>query len=510
MLENIEKQKHGGMFNISSDKEIRGELTLDGPRSSLQLWDRQYDHLHDMQSNFIKGVLNDLTKVSLLDCIKTGGVGIINKENDRISFRNLFPHYVLLGDEHISPQDKLIIGVKFVIDDANQLFHEKEIFGQVINPVPLFEHIVRCENDFFKKHKLPYKQGKIEVGPIPPQIYYYTGKEEIFSADTVLGKISAFHSPTFRSTGGSDGIEVKNKIFVELGFCNAITFKEAMDRTFRVFKFLELIIGRPQNNLELWISKKGEEKKLTEFRVYESMSPKRGRSENEREVHPTDILINVAGYPNEFSQILADWLERDDLWRNSRNRFFGNFYKHRDWDVDRLIAAANMFDILPGNAVPRKVELEENIKHVRDCCIMKFKSLPRSPERDRALGDLGRIGSVNLKKKIHHRAKLLIDKIGDKLPYLLKATDEAVNCRNLYVHGTSPLSGIDYDKESHILFFLTDTLEFVFAASDLIDAGWDIEKWCKDGGKRSHPFGQYLADYESNISKLISLFESSK
>ena len=122
----------------------------------------------------------------------------------------------------------------------------------------------------------------------------------------------------------------------------------------------------------------------------------------------------------------------------------------------------------------------------------------------------GWIGGVTLKKKIRHRAKVLIDRIGDKLPDLLRATDEAVNCRNLFVHGTPPSSGIDYSKETKILFFLTDTLEFVFAASDLIESGWDIEEWWKDGGKRSHPFGQYLSDYESKISKLMALLNSSK
>ena len=341
MLEIIEKQKQGGMFIICPDKEIHGELTLDGPRTSLHLWDRQNDLFHGIQSNFLLGVLNDLTKVSLLDCITVGGPGIINKGNEKICFRNLFPHYALLGDEHLSPKDKSIIKVEFVIDDAKLLFYEKDVFGTVTaDATPLFEHIVQCENDYFKKNNLPYKQDKIKTGPIPPQIFYYTGKEDIFSANTVLGRISAFHSPTFRSTGGSDGIEVKNKIFVELEFCNPIIFEEAMDRTFKVFKFLELIVGCPQNLLELWISKDGKEKILTKLRVYHSMAPKHERSENEIRIHPRDVLIDGVRRPKEFSQVLADWLERDESWRASRIRFFGNKLDSREFLNKPLIVAA--------------------------------------------------------------------------------------------------------------------------------------------------------------------------
>jgi hypothetical protein len=51
--------------------------------------------------------------------------------------------------------------------------------------------------------------------------------------------------------------------------------------------------------------------------------------------------------------------------------------------------------------------------------------------------------------------------------------DEAVNCRNHYVHG----SRAKIDDQEHFFEtvpFFTDTLEFVFAASDLIEAGWNI------------------------------------
>ncbi len=503
MMENIEKQKYEGIFTIDPDREIHGELTLDGSRSSLYLWDKDFFHSYGNQNRIIKGVLNNLTKVSLINCITTLSSGQRGTNHEEIHYAKFFPHYVLFGDQHISPHDKSITEVNFVIDDATVLFNDYDAFGQIFDATPLIEQVVQYHTDYLTQHNIPHNA---EIGP-HPEIFYYTGKVEIFSTDTVLGRISAFHNPKYMFNVSPDGIEVKNTIFLKLRFCNTVTFMDAIYKTSRVLNFLELIVGCPQN-IELWISKKGEEERSVNIRVYDSMSPKYERSENENRVHPADVLIDAVRNPIEFSRVLADWLIRDDIWHDSRSIFFANFSKQRFYDGDRLIVAANMFDILPDSAVPAEVELPENIKCALDSCRKIFKNLPSSPERDSALNALGRIGAVTLRRKIRHRAQLLIDMVGDRLPELLKATDEAVNCRNHYVHG-SP-SRIDYSKESHISTFLTETLEFVFAASDLIDAGWDIRDWCAGSRRISHPFGQYLETYKSDISKLISLLQSPK
>jgi hypothetical protein len=53
--------------------------------------------------------------------------------------------------------------------------------------------------------------------------------------------------------------------------------------------------------------------------------------------------------------------------------------------------------------------------------------------------------------------------------------------------------------------FFTDTLEFVFAASDLIEVGWKIEPWLQKGTTMSHPFGTYCAHYRYNLQALKAL-----
>src|SRR6185437_16355088 len=53
-------------------REILGELTLSGPNTSLFLHDK--DEFSTIPDQGIKGVLHDLTKVSLIRCILMSGL----------------------------------------------------------------------------------------------------------------------------------------------------------------------------------------------------------------------------------------------------------------------------------------------------------------------------------------------------------------------------------------------------------------------------------------------------
>jgi len=53
--------------------------------------------------------------------------------------------------------------------------------------------------------------------------------------------------------------------------------------------------------------------------------------------------------------------------------------------------------------------------------------------------------------------------------------------------------------------FFSDTLEFVFATSDLIEAGWDMKVWIARGTTMSHPFGSYWASYSDRLRALKAL-----
>ena len=489
----LDQSRHVGIFSVAPDREVNGTLSLDGPNTSLYVWDENSFNVDRSEGKIITGILDKRTKVSLIDCL-VYGPGSYGRQGDISYFYNIFPHYVIFGDQHISYTDKKISDVRFVLDDATTLFHDYDAFDFASDARSIVQQIVASEN----------MDREIVIGD-HPLVAYYTGKKEIFSSDTVLGIISASHAPSYTIGGDSEGIKIDNTIYIHIKFGEAINFMDVVDRFWKVQRFFGLIVGRAPN-LVKFIIETGTDEKPRPLDVYSSMYPKYQRAADRPDWR--DILMDAVRDPNGFSDLLAAWLERHDTWRGARGRFFQSFEKQflekqRTYDIDRLISAANMFDIMPKTAFPEPEGLPRDLDDAKDKAKQIFKELPQSADRDSVLDALGRVGSLKLKRKIASRCSCLLSKIGERLPELLLVTDEAVNCRNHYVHGS--VSRIDYNQEPDIRVFLTNTLEFVFAASDLIEAGWDIEAWCETGGHRHHPFGAYMDGYSRGLEELKSL-----
>lgn len=492
-MNEFDKSKYAGNFKVFPEREIPGNLSLDGLHSLLHVWERRdisIEKFRELTESTFTGTLDNSKKVSLLNCRVHGTTFHPCQDGTRYHL-DISPQYVVFGDQHISDTDETIIKSYFVIDDAPVLFHDNEAFGSVIKSRSTMQHIVETE----ESHR------DIRMGE-HPIVAYYTGKREIFSSDTVLGRVSARHNLTY-NMGGPNGVKMDNKISICVEFEKGITFKEVVSRNWKVLRFFELIVGRPPNLLEFKILTETQQETPRYLDVYDCGFPKYQRN---RKFHFTDTLINAVRNPTEFSRVLAAWLERDDSWRDARIRFSCSLREENSYDVDRLIRDANMFDVLPETTFPIPPELPQDLFDARERAKKMFGDLPPSPERDSVLGALGRVGKWTLKRKIRHRSQFLLSRIGEQLPELSIVSDEAVNCRNHYVHGSD--SRIDYNEEFGIRCFLTDTLEFIFAASDLIEAGWDIKSWCQKGGLLNHPFRQYLHSYSEDLQKFKSLLSS--
>jgi hypothetical protein len=128
-----------------------------------------------------------------------------------------------------------------------------------------------------------------------------------------------------------------------------------------------------------------------------------------------------------------------------------------------------------------------------------FDILP-SPKRFKAARKVGRSGKNKLMQKIQHR---ITDPIGKQFPELTTVTDEAVRCRDYYVHGGKPR--FDYNESFYAVTFFIDTLEFVFATSDLIEAGWDVKTWCNTPTTMSHPFARFRINYTKQLEELKAI-----
>jgi hypothetical protein len=490
-MDKVEKSKWAGKFSVSPGKDIYGELTLSGAKTSLYLHDKDFFSTHSIPDQHIQGVLHDLTKISLINCITTSGPGSGNRGKERYHFSTVFPHFVVYGDSHIAPNDKTIVEVHFAVDDATTLFYDFDAFGFLVDARPFIEQIANANA----------LQRQITTGP-DPEILYFTGKKEIFTADTQLGRVSASHNPS-HNLGGPDGVRLTNTILVTLAFKEPVIFDDSIIRASTILRYLGMLVGRPQNLLRLTLRTESDPQRPIFLEVYCSMPPNREPSHEGKKPHPSDVLTDAVSQPEEFSRVLANWLDRQLDWCDARQRFFNSFAKQNHYGLDRLIGSANMFDILPSSAVPPDVQLTDELKSAKEAGRTTFLRLPQSPERDSVLGTLGRIGKASLKQKVRHRAQRIVDAVGERFPELLSVTDEAVNCRNYYVHGGD--SRFDYNAHFNTVSFFTETLEFVFAASDLLEAGWNIKTWASVPTTMSHPFARFRVNYATHLQELKAL-----
>jgi hypothetical protein len=179
-------------------------------------------------------VLNDLTKVTLVNCTSVGP-GHATRGEGRYTFEEVFPHYVVLGERHIDPAGESISSAHIVIGDAADLFYDFDAFGYVLYPQPFISHIARS-NDLDRE---------IEVGP-NPKILYFTGKDEVLAVDTEIGRISVNHNPR-HNFGGPHGVWLKNTIVVTVEFPRPVRFSELTFHTFTLIRYLGLLVGRPQS-----------------------------------------------------------------------------------------------------------------------------------------------------------------------------------------------------------------------------------------------------------------------
>ncbi|MEB3120897.1 MAG: HEPN domain-containing protein [Snowella sp.] len=495
----FEGAKLTGVFFSIEGKEVPGELNFLGKQTSLIL-------RHSEPFNFgycIHGILYGQDnifrqKVTLIHCTKILFSSNPIKGHEFFS-QNIFFHYAIIGNDHIKHDEKSITQIRFLINDSSILFYAVNAFGTLLAPIESIEEFIRLHTKNLDR--------EVVIGS-DPQLLYFSGKHEIFSTDTILGTISAWHRPNF-NFGGPEGVCIRNTIFIDITFKEVIFFDESINSIDIVIQFFEMLIGRPQNinEIELIIESKNDIPKI--INVYPTMWPQYGASNYERKSSPSEILINPILDSEKFSSILINWLDKNSTWCDARSRFFTSFRDGNTYGIDRLIRSANMFDIIPSSAFSDKLNLPEELKSAKDECSAIFKKLPSSPERDSVLSTLGRIGKMSLKNKVRQRLNIILNVVSSNFPDLIKVTDEAVNCRNYYVHGSE--SKIDYNKHFNIILpFLINTLEFVFAASELVEAGWDIKSWCQKETIMFHPFNQYRINYRNNLEKLNFLLSSNQ
>lgn len=487
-----------GKFDFGFEAPVSGQLRIAGRRSSLHLQD-ELCLIEGPSKGLITGVLQDGRKVTLIECISEEQTTRTSETGVRSRFVRMFPHFILEGKTHIDPREASILRISFGLEHASSLFYDFDAFGRASNAKAVMELIASSD-----------ERGRtFEIGE-DPEVVYFSGKFRILETDTALGRLSVQHNPS-SGLGGANGVSIHDFISVRLDFPKPVNFDESVGRLIRLLRFLELVVGRPQRLLKIRVFVSSMPKDLS-LDVHWSHGPGR-EPRDEGDSHspqPGDILLDAIGRQEEFVAVIRRWFDTDTEHRDARQRFEAVFAKQRRYDEDRLIGAANMFDLLPEVAAPSAVPLSDDLAKAKAEALTIFEKLPPSNERQSMLRALGRLGGTTrktLKHKVKHRAELILSNVSPaRFPKLIEVLEAAVDCRNHYVHGKE--TGIDYPANFNLVVFFIDTLEFVFGASELVEAGWDINAFIAKGTSMTHPYGAYLVSYKNALALFESAIES--
>jgi len=192
--------KASGTFHNYPNKRSMGSLIL---RAAIPPLFKGQRALRGKDVGFIWGTLNDrLTKVTLIDCI-TASTGSFSG-TERYFEGELFPSFYSLWWSPYKNDERTILEIGFVIDDASILFYDFDAFGSLIGCYPFIEQIVRAQADRAKR--------EIPVGLIPDYLLY--GQAGDILSGHNIGRVSATHNPV-PSFGGPDGAFIRNTIFTE-------------------------------------------------------------------------------------------------------------------------------------------------------------------------------------------------------------------------------------------------------------------------------------------------------
>lgn len=477
------------------EKQYLGELVLNGESSLLQLHSRHHiPYTPEPQSLY--GETLDYQKISLFDCVGESPSAEGTYPNFAFQ-RATFPHYAAIGARHIGENEALFRSVSFRTDDLGLIFAARGTFGSA-HPD---KDDLQCLLD------KSFQPAWVEVAN-NPLIFYFTGTKDAIDTDISSGLFSAaleFEAKTSDHTG----IQCNSDTKATLKFSQSKTLLEVVEEVFALSLFITTIAGRCQgiSNLTADIFESSPSTMPSaheKMAIHWSFAPtiSRQAASSIRDIPITPQIDQV-----EFYQVFRQWRQRHKEWLPSRLRIINLQKFGREYDENRLVAAANAFDILPNSVYPDSGELSSEATKAKKDCQAIIQSLKPGPERDQISNTLAFWGGRSLRLKTLSRSQVVRKAIGGTLDDLDDILKVAILARNYFVHGSNKFG---WDHYSHLIAFFTDALEFVFVASDLIECGWNAENWVARTTGHSHPLSAFIKGYTNNATAFRLAEESAK
>lgn len=485
-------------------KDYFGELKKNSSEYSLTLWG------HDIIVSTIGYQLPKQLHCTFKDLKKATLIGLFTRSNGCYSkehsignyqksyFCEIYPSHIIIGDRHIDIYHKFE-SLVFVTSHSTKLFHDSLSFRTIIHSSK--ERVAQLIKEDLEESRLLYgyefSDNEIRVGE-RPILSLYSGADEICTFTTNLGNITIRNNPEY-SFPSSHGYSLENKVSCSIKFSQALSFEEANKQLQPVKSVFELIIGCKLKVIDYQLHSATTVDDIDIYNVHENFAS--NTIEDVTIPHPAQRLISIETDKTQFISVVTNWLAKADSWNNARWQFFSAFFD-KNYSTDRLIKSANMFDIIPDKAYGKKTLLEPELEQAKNKCREIFRNLPDSIERQSILGALGRIGTKTLKHKIRMRADIILQPPAFDMAEIDLVIAHSVDCRNYFVHGGTPK--FDYYENFDLIIFFTDTLNFIYGVSELIEAGWSLTDWLSKRPMH-HPFKNYLDTYNCNLTKLKSI-----
>ena len=506
MLPGDDKYKRpiGVLFNIGEERQITGQVKL--KRGNLldsnvvSIADDEFVNIADRGS--LHGI-SEAGMVSVLDCVKGGILGSTSwadflMYHGKVSFR-----YATFGEQHLEYDQECVRRIQFTLEgvESSIFMHDKiERFGHLYNPDEAILDAIEMKRPKHLKGK--FVKGKAMVS-------YFTGDWDFLPrSETVLGAVHVGRMMQIDFFGRR--MEDTPRITVDFDD-DPTTLEGAWEKMREIRQFLAWMMGYVPawKNVVVFTSRLAEDGfpadpdgRLEVFGPNEWTKVPKGARE-------CGTLIDASRHPDHFMEVMQKWLKRNsDARRKSANaRFFGCLPSMASRGVeDGIVSAANTFDLLPSEDKPKFPPLPDNIEKVLKDASRKIRSyMDAGTQREDILNALGRLRkNKRLRSIVEHRAEVVLDHFGrDRLRQLRDVIRLSVTCRNYYTHGPDDLNSDDVDyADFDTVLFLTETLEFIYGASELLICGWDPARSLRD---ESHPLGGYVGSYGTKRSIVLRM-----
>jgi hypothetical protein len=357
-----------GYFEKSDGTKAFGKLKINGKHTRLSLFSSNPLIGKPEDSALIYGVLNDLTQVSLIDCIQQK-VGTKHSRHSgadlTVEYQDVFPHCIALGQRRFNPKVEKIHRILLRTDQLSKILIDKDITGSAFS---ISENVA---GQIIRNH---FASAQINVASIKnPTIYYDSGLDSISLVQTGKLRLSISIWRRAQKVSGFLGPKLEPWLIVEPS--EPLTLSEAKSALLKIMLFLDLV-SNSQNKvkaIKIDVDRSDPVNGMLDlvFSYRFLGSPKQRR----RNAFLDEMPINYSTENADFERVFVNWSRFHSERESSRLRIASSLRSNL-FSINRLIASANAFDLLPNNCKPPPLARDPEIDRVVRDFRKQLRNLP--------------------------------------------------------------------------------------------------------------------------------------